>query len=85
MVKTLFSVRKQRGQKVSFMSYICHNSGGQLLTKCQSEMWLTTQLSRLRLSCTVQGIAQPSRFSYCFSIIWVTRRGVKSRKSYKYE
>ncbi|KRZ67650.1 hypothetical protein T10_3795 [Trichinella papuae] len=33
------------GQKVSVISYICHNSGGQLLKRCQSEMWLTAQLS----------------------------------------
>ncbi|KRY54905.1 hypothetical protein T03_10976 [Trichinella britovi] len=32
-------------QKVSVMLYICHNSGGQLLKKHQSEMWLTARLS----------------------------------------
>ncbi|KRY03204.1 hypothetical protein T12_10124 [Trichinella patagoniensis] len=38
-------------------------------------MWLTARLFRPRLSCTVQGIAQPSRFSNYSSTIWVTRRG----------
>ncbi|KRX79159.1 Transposon Ty3-I Gag-Pol polyprotein [Trichinella sp. T6] len=42
-----------RGEKVSDLSYICHNSGGQLLKKRQSEMWLTARLFRPRLSCTV--------------------------------
>ncbi|KRY45343.1 hypothetical protein T03_16633, partial [Trichinella britovi] len=42
-----------RGEKVSVLSYICHNSGGQLLKKHQSEMWLTARLFRPRLSCTV--------------------------------
>ncbi|KRY30375.1 putative leukotoxin-activating lysine-acyltransferase LktC serotype A1 [Trichinella spiralis] len=41
------------GEKVSVLSYICHNSGGQLLKKRQSEMWLTARLFRPRLSCTV--------------------------------
>ncbi|KRZ88163.1 hypothetical protein T08_12035 [Trichinella sp. T8] len=40
-------------QKVSVMLYICHNSGGQLLKKHQSEMWLAARLFRLRLGCTV--------------------------------
>ncbi|KRZ82091.1 hypothetical protein T08_14309 [Trichinella sp. T8] len=44
-------------------------------------MWLTARLFGLRLRCTVRGIAQPSRFSNYFSMIWVTRRGVRSRKS----
>ncbi|KRZ86312.1 hypothetical protein T08_11644 [Trichinella sp. T8] len=35
-----------RGEKVSVLSYICHNSGGQLLKKRQSEMWLTARLFR---------------------------------------
>ncbi|KRX79157.1 hypothetical protein T06_8812, partial [Trichinella sp. T6] len=55
------------GEKVSVLSYICHNSGGQLLKKRQSEMWLTARLFRPRLSCTV------------------ARRGVRSRKRYKYK
>ncbi|KRZ87119.1 hypothetical protein T08_14381 [Trichinella sp. T8] len=65
-----------RGEKVSVLSYICHNSGGQLLKRRQSEMWLTARLFGLRLRCTVRGIAQPSRFSNYFSMIWVARRGV---------
>ncbi|KRZ48799.1 hypothetical protein T02_14524 [Trichinella nativa] len=40
-------------QKLSVMLYICHNSGGQLLKKHQSEMWLTARLFRLRLGRTV--------------------------------
>ncbi|KRX26039.1 hypothetical protein T07_14808 [Trichinella nelsoni] len=44
--KTLLSVRKQSGQKISDLSCICHNSGGQLLKKRQSEMWLTARLFR---------------------------------------
>ncbi|KRX75263.1 hypothetical protein T06_9712 [Trichinella sp. T6] len=39
-------------------------------------MWLTARLFGLRLSCTVRGIAQPSRFPNYFSMIWVARRGV---------
>ncbi|KRY22836.1 hypothetical protein T12_10078 [Trichinella patagoniensis] len=38
-------------------------------------MWLTARLFGLRLSCTVRGIAQPSRFPNYFSMIWVARRG----------
>ncbi|KRX72368.1 hypothetical protein T06_14636 [Trichinella sp. T6] len=67
------------------LSHICHNSGGQLPKRRQSEMWLTARLFGLRLSCTVRGIAQPSRFPNYFSMIWVARRGVRSRKRYKYE
>ncbi|KRY07117.1 hypothetical protein T12_3816 [Trichinella patagoniensis] len=72
--------KQLRGEKVSVLSYICHNSGGQLLKRRQSEMRLTARLFGLRLSCTVRGIAQPSRFSNYFSMIWVARRGVRSRK-----
>ncbi|KRY06102.1 hypothetical protein T03_15411 [Trichinella britovi] len=42
-------------------------------------MWLTARLFGLRLSCTVLGIAQPSRFPNYFSMIWVARRGIRCR------
>ncbi|KRY09268.1 hypothetical protein T12_12397 [Trichinella patagoniensis] len=45
--------QQSSGQKVSVLSYICHNSGGQLLKRRQSEMRLTARLFRPRLSCTV--------------------------------
>ncbi|KRY65105.1 hypothetical protein T4A_392 [Trichinella pseudospiralis] len=38
---------------ISVMLYICHNSGGRLLKKRRSEMWLTTRLFILRRSCIV--------------------------------
>ncbi|KRY61498.1 hypothetical protein T03_5501 [Trichinella britovi] len=82
-------VEPSSGQKISDLSCICHNSGGQLLKKRQSEMWLTARLfrpdldhqTRCEIARNTPSRRPPEPFSLAIPLLLLTEGPVRSRCS----